>query len=111
MDKNTMNDIVLSDSKMRFVTTGDVCKILHLPDNDRFWYAANGYWTALIMLSDSHKRIEELEHALRRVLPLFESYVNDMGTCDHSVGICLCEDYAALDELKRVLGENEKQEG
>jgi len=54
----------------------------------------------------SCKRIEELEHALRRVLPLFESYVQEMGVCDHAVDICICEDKDALEELKRVMGKD-----
>ena len=65
---------------------------------DDLWYGVS------CKKKDSDRRIEELEHALRRVLPLFESYVEDMGVCDHAVDICICEDMAALEELKRVLG-------
>ena len=48
-------------------------------------------------------RIEELESVLRDITKVYQELVGDAGGCDHSVGICWCEDYALIRRAKEVL--------
>ena len=48
-------------------------------------------------------RIKKLEYVLRDVTEMYQELVDDAGGCDHSVGICWCEDYALIRRAKEVL--------
>ncbi len=49
------------------------------------------------------KRIKELEDALRTLLELHDSLVED-EQCDHSVGICWCADFDLIAHAEKILG-------
>lgn len=49
------------------------------------------------------RELEQAKAVLERVLPLYQSFVDDSGGCDHSVGICMCEDFAVLSDIRAAL--------
>lgn len=68
--------------------------------------AADAIAAALMKPSAYDSLARELEQAkavLERVLPLYQSFVDDSGGCDHSVGICMCEDFAVLSDIRAAL--------
>jgi hypothetical protein len=48
-------------------------------------------------------REQRLEKILREMAPLFRSYLEDAGGCDHSVGICACKDEKILMQAEEIL--------
>ena len=48
-------------------------------------------------------RCEELAGALQVITDLLSKTVKDFGWCDHSVGVCMCEEIRACDNANNVL--------
>ena len=48
-------------------------------------------------------RVKELAGALQVITDLLSKTVKDFGGCDHSVGVCMCEEIRACDNANNVL--------
>ena len=45
----------------------------------------------------------DLYEALKDILPELKEYVQEVGDCDHSVGICFCRLFNKVDNLEQAL--------
>jgi hypothetical protein len=52
---------------------------------------------------EQQARIEQLETAAKPSLELLKEYFKEIGGCDHSVGLCMCEDIRVADRLQEAL--------
>lgn len=52
---------------------------------------------------DKDRSLARLRAALAAMVPVAEQHLNDLGGCDHSVGICLCDDRRAIEQAKATL--------
>lgn len=48
-----------------------------------------------------------LYEALKGILPELKEYVQEVGDCDHSVGICFCGLFNKIDNLEQALAKAE----
>ena len=46
----------------------------------------------------------ELRAAMIPALELLKEYMDSVGGCDHSVGICMCGEYSVFDDAARAVG-------
>ena len=51
--------------------------------------------------------LTDLYETLKAVLPELKQYVEDVGDCDHSVGICICGLFNKLDNIEKALAKAE----
>ena len=49
------------------------------------------------------KQRDELLAALKDCVDLLDGYFKEVGGCDHSVGICMCSDFAVNARAKEVI--------
>lgn len=71
------------------------------------------------LVASRERRIKELEEVVKEGIEHMETYVRDLGECDHSVNICYCGIGISLDRMKTALsragnnlaGENEVSDG
>lgn len=75
-----------------------------VPAEHEAHYRGQGY-VSLEELRQLAARVQELEAATGAMLPLFEDWTEQHGPCDHSVGICICEDIAIAERVRRAIGE------
>lgn len=54
-------------------------------------------------------RCEELSGALQVITDLLSKTVKDFGGCDHSVGVCMCEEIRACDNAAEVFAASEQR--
>lgn len=55
------------------------------------------------IVNELNKEIVELKSVLREITEVYKELVDDAGGCDHSVGICWCDDYWLIERANKVL--------
>lgn len=53
---------------------------------------------------------EQMREALKQTTELLAEYLRDAGGCDHSVGICYCNDFRVLEEAQAALSSQSEGE-
>lgn len=56
-------------------------------------------------VNELNKEVDELKSILREMTDVYRELVDDAGGCDHSVGICWCDDYWLIERAEKALGE------
>lgn len=58
-----------------------------------------GPWAVTDLLAER----SEIVTSLRELRDLHAELIKDLGSCDHSVGICMCVDICALNRATEIL--------
>lgn len=52
------------------------------------------------MTEITYSKLSCLAHDLDRAFYAVQEFLDETGGCDHSVGICYCDEYRLLDDLR-----------
>lgn len=54
--------------------------------------------------SDNSAMVANLRDSMRPALDLLKEYMDSVGGCDHSVGICQCGEYVVFEDAAKAAG-------